>query len=63
MTGLRYLEKLKRGLGLVFGAHFLHEFYIKKFLYLILYQQTKFQCHTLFLSQDIKENVLLSYEI
>ena len=26
---------------------------------LILYQCTKFQCHNLFLSQDIKQNVLL----
>ena len=29
-------------------------------MYLILYQWTEFQCHTLFLSQDIKYNVLLS---
>ena len=28
--------------------------------YLILYQWTKFQRHNLFLSQDIKQNVLLS---
>ena len=28
--------------------------------YLILYQLTKFQCHIFFLSQDIKQNVLLS---
>ena len=28
--------------------------------YLILYQWTKFQCHTLLLSQYIKQNVLLS---
>ena len=27
---------------------------------LILYQWTKFQCHTFFPSQDIKQNVLLS---
>ena len=34
--------------------------FYKNVPYLILYQQTKFQCHTLFLSQDIKQNVLLS---
>ena len=55
-----YLAKLKRGLGLAFGAHFLHDFSIKNILYLILYLWTTFQCHTLFLSQDIKQNVLLS---
>ena len=26
--------------------------------YLILYQRTKFQCHTFFPSHDIKQNVL-----
>ena len=59
MAVLGYLAKLKRGLGLAFGAHFLHNFSIKNVLYLILYQWTKFQRHTLFLSQDIKHNVLL----
>ena len=29
-------------------------------MYLIIYQWTKFQCHTQFLSQDINQNVLLS---
>ena len=29
--------------------------------YLILYQWIKFQCRTLFLSQDIKRDVLLSF--
>ena len=28
--------------------------------YLILYQWTKFQCHTFFPSQNIKQNALLS---
>ena len=28
--------------------------------YLILYQWAKFQCHSLLLSQDIKQNVLLN---
>ena len=52
-----YLAKLKKDLGLGFGAHFLHEFSINV-LYLILYQWTKFQCHALFLSQDIKQCVI-----
>ena len=32
MAVLDYLAKLKRGLGLAFGAHFLHDFFIKMFL-------------------------------
>ena len=60
MADLSYLAKLKRGLGPAFGAHFLYDFFLKNVLSLILYQWTKFQCHTLFLSQDIKQNVLLS---
>ena len=60
MAVLGYLPKLKRGLGLVFGAHFLHDFSIKVFSYLILYQWAKFQCHIFFPSQDIKQNVLLN---
>ena len=59
MAVLGYLPKLKRGLVLAFGAHFLHNFF-KNVPYLILYQWTKFQCHTFFSSQDIKQNVLLS---
>ena len=63
MAVLGYLAKLKRGPGLAFGEHFLHDFFNDfsiKIMYLILYQWTKFQCHNLFLSQDIKHNVLLS---
>ena len=60
MAVLAYLAKLKRGLGLAFGAHFLHCFSKKNVAYLILCQWTKFQYHALFLSQDIKQNVLLS---
>ena len=56
MALLGYLVKLKRDLVLAFGAHSLHDFYIKMFLY----QWTKFQCHVIFLSQNIKQNVLLS---
>ena len=32
MAVLGYLAKLKRGLALAFGAHFLHDFSIKMFL-------------------------------
>ena len=60
MAVLGYLAKLKRGLRLAFGAHFLHDFFYKNVPYLILYQWTKFQCHTSFLFQFIKQNVLLS---
>ena len=56
MAVLGYLAKLKKVLRLAFGTHFQHDF-----PYLILYQWTKFQCHTLFHSQDIKQNVFLSY--
>ena len=60
MAVLGYLAKLKRGLRLAFGAHFLHDFFHKNVPYLILYQWTKFQCHIFFPSQGIKQNVLLS---
>ena len=60
MAVLGYLPKLKGSLGLAFGAHFMHDFSIKMF-FLILYQQRKFQCHTSSPSQDIKQNVLLSF--
>ena len=32
MAFFGYLSKLRRGLGLVFGAQFLHDFFIKMFL-------------------------------
>ena len=60
MAVLGYLAKLKGGLRLAFGAHFLHDFFCKNGPYLIFYQWTKFQCHTFFLSKDIKQNMLLS---
>ena len=60
MVFLSYLLKLKRGLGLGFGGHFLHDIFHKSVSYLMLYQWTKLQCHNLFLSQDIKQNALLS---
>ena len=31
MQWLGYLEKLKRSVGLAFGAYFLHDFYLKMF--------------------------------
>ena len=34
MAVLGYLVKLKRGLGLAFDPHFLHDFFIKIFPYL-----------------------------
>ena len=58
MSVLGYLVKLKKGLGLALGAHFLHGFFHKNVSYLILYQLTKLQYHTLCLSQDIKQNML-----
>ena len=60
MAVLDYLPKLKGGLGLAFGAHFPHNFSIKMF-FLIRYQRAKFQCHNSFPSQDIKQNVILSF--
>ena len=57
MADLGYLPTLKRGLGLAFGAHSLHDFSIK----MILYQWIKFQSHTVFPSEDIKKNLLSSY--
>ena len=60
MAVLGYSAKLEKGLGLAFGPHFLHGFFRENFLYLILYQWTEFQCHNLFLSQNIKQKVLLS---
>ena len=58
MAVLGYLSKLRRGLGLAFGAHFLHDFSEKMFL-IWHYLWRKFQCYTFFPSQDIKQNVLL----
>ena len=53
-------SKIKKGSGASFWCTFSAWFFHKNVPYLILYQWTKFQCHTLFLSQDIKQNVLLS---
>ena len=63
MALLGYLAKLKRDLGLAFGAHFLHDFSLFNVPYLILYQWTHFECHTLFLSQEIKQNISFYLDI
>ena len=52
-------SKMKKASGASFWCTFSVWSFYKK--YLILYQLTKFQCHTLFLSQDVKQNVLLSF--
>ena len=46
MAILGYTAKLKSGLGLAFGAHFLHDLFHKNVSRLILpCHWTKFQCH------------------
>ena len=52
--------KIKKGSGTSFWCTFSAWFFHKNVPYLILYQWPKFQCHTFFPSQDIKQNVLLS---
>ena len=52
-------NKIKKGSGASFCCIFSAWFFCKNIPYLILYQWTKFQSHTFFLSQDIKQNVLL----
>ena len=54
------LSKIKKGSAANFWCTFSAWFFHKNIPYLILYQWIKFQCHTLFLSQDIKQNMLLS---
>ena len=55
-----FFTKIKRGSGTSFWCTFSAWFFHKNVFYLILYQRAKFQCHTSFPSQDIKQNVLLS---
>ena len=45
MAALGYSIKLKRGLDVTGGAHFLHVFFYTNAPYLILYQLRKFQRH------------------
>ena len=52
--------KIKKGFGTSYWCTFSAWFFRKNVWYLILYQLTKFQCHTFFPSQDIKQNLLLS---
>ena len=56
MAVLGYLPKLKRGLGLASDAHFCMIFQETCSLFNAL-SIAKFQCHTFFPSQDIKQNV------
>ena len=53
-------SKMKKGSGASFWCTFSAWFFHKNVPNLILYQWTKFQCHNLFFSLDIKQNVLLS---
>ena len=47
-------------MGLAFGAHFLYDFSIKMFVFNTLSMDKVSMSHV-FLSQDIKQNVLLGY--
>ena len=53
-------NKIKKGSGASFWCTFYAWFFHKIVSYLILFQWTKFKCHTLIRFQDIKQNVLLS---
>ena len=59
MAVLGYLPKLKRGFGLAFGAHFLHDFAILFYLF-NAQSMDKFSMSSLYPSQDIKQNVLFN---
>ena len=61
MVVLGYLPKLKRNLGLAFGAHFLHNFSIKMFLIEYTINGQSFNVILFSSSQNIKQNVLLSF--
>ena len=52
--------KIKKGFGTSFWCTFSAWFFHKNVIYLILYQWPKFQHHTFFPFQDIKQNGLLS---
>ena len=54
---------IKKGSGTSLRCIFSAWFSNKNVPYLIFYQWTKFQCHTFFPSQDIKQNVLLTLRI
>ena len=58
MAALGHLPKLKRGLGLAFGAHFLHDFSIIMFLiYYSIYGQ-RFNVVPFFLLKILKKCVI-----
>ena len=59
MAVFGYLPKLKTGLALAFGTHFLHDFSIKMFFFNTL-SMDKVSISYCFPSQDIKQNVLKS---
>ena len=52
--------KIKKDSGTSFWCMFSQWFFDKNAPYLILYQWTKFQCHTFSPSQDMEQNVLLT---
>ena len=58
MAVLGYLPKIKTGSWTSFWCIFSAWLFHENVPYLILHQWTKFQCHTFFPSQDIKQNVL-----
>ena len=51
--------KIKKGSGTSFWCTFSAWFFPKNVPHLILYQWPRFQCHTFFPAQNIKQNVLL----
>ena len=55
MSVLGYLVKLKRGMGLTFGAHFLHDFYINYIIKLLFRQMMTSKTLRFFLNQPLNE--------
>ena len=54
MTALGYLVKLKRGVGLAFVAHFLHDFSIKMLFNTLSMDKVSMAHHISFLIYQIK---------
>ena len=52
--------KIKKGSGIIFWCTLSAWFFYKNVPYLIFYLWTKFQCHTFFPPEDIKQNLLLN---
>ena len=61
MAVLGYLAKLKRGLGLAFGAQFLHDFSIKMFLIWYSYNEQSFNIPPYFFIKIPNKMLLSSY--